>query len=170
MAADVIRYLTISHAPGEAATPGMAIRHRFRRVLEWTLEQERPDRMVVVTHSLGSVIAIDELTRDGGPADRLPDGGVELVTMGSPISHLFQHYFPEDYPAWNAPRWQPFLARVKRWTNIYRADDFVGTAIPDPGCGGASPPNLENHRVEHHGHTSYWTDIQVLDHLIDLPL
>jgi hypothetical protein len=88
------------------------------------------ERLVVVAHSQGSVIALDELTH-GWKGGGLPEG-VSFVTAGSPISHLYGHYFPNIYSDWDEPKWSAFFQRVGRWANFYRYGDYVGTKVKPP--------------------------------------
>ena len=96
---------------------------------------------------------------------------VTLVTMGSPLKHMYQHYFGHCYPKLDQPFWSSLRRRIDRWVNICRVDDFVGVDLdfPDQGAEqqGASaaiftPTLYSNHAVGPRGHTSYWSDREVL--------
>jgi hypothetical protein len=50
---------------------------------------------------------------------------------------------------------------LERWVNIYRADDFVGRQVDGHP---SSPPN--NVPIGPRGHVNYWSDREVLDHLV----
>ena len=159
VAADVVHYLQVRDT--RASTPGptaLAIRHRMRKVMETVLARENPDRIVIVAHSLGSVIAVDELADHAGPCACAFEGTVELVTMGSPVTHLFQHYFPGTYPRdWGDPKWTHFTDRVARWRNVHRRDDFVGTAIAGEDAAPLAG-KLTNREIAAGRHTDYWTE------------
>jgi hypothetical protein len=155
--ADVIHYLP--EGGGTTSKSAQAIRHRFTEAYRWVMARERPDRVVVVAHSLGSTIVVDELANVGAR-------DVLLVTMGSPVSHLFQHYFPGDYPEWDDDRWEGLRAAVRVWHNFYRADDFVGLAIKDPE--NAWEGRVHNRRLAPGGHTGYWTDRAFVGPLAEL--
>ena len=88
-----------------------------------------------------------------------------FVTLGSPIAHLYQVYFPGDYPDWEHASWAGLRSRVDRWLNIYRRDDYVGRAIHGHGVE-VWGDRLENSSVEARGHTNYWVDGKVLEHLV----
>lgn len=114
------------------------------------------DRSVIVAHSLGSIIAVDVLhdfAKRGETAD-----GVELVTMGSPYSAIFNYYFPHMF----APASQELLPNVARWTNIYSENDYVGTRLSD-GQGAivevVEPP---------FGHVAYFENPEVVGRIGDL--
>ena len=165
----------------EATTPFVRrelIRRRLRKVLMTTLPRVRPTELTVLAHSQGTIAAIDVL-REGpswpGPGKGKPR--CRLVTMGSPFTHLYQHYFPTDYPQLTDRYWQALerltrgSARAKapgksRWFNIFRVDDFVGTHIGDQPISRQPTDWPFNIAVDRGGHTDYWTDRQVLDLLV----
>ncbi len=139
------------------------IRRRFNAVASHLLQSEGVNQLVIVAHSQGTVVAIDELCRSSGPQDldRIP---LTLVTMGSPVTHLYQYYDPVGYPSWPASRWDAFFRHVNRWLNLYRIDDFVGTRIDPPS---AWTGEFKQQAVGAGGHTDYWTDRRVLQALRD---
>lgn len=120
---------------------------RFDLVLDY-LQGQMPDagRLIVISHSQGTMIATTALARR---ADLPPE--VRLVTMGSPLGHIYQQYFPAGFDVADLP------GRLTRWLNIYRCDDFVGTAILDP------QGRIDNQPVASGGHLNYWIDHQVWD-------
>jgi hypothetical protein len=186
---DVISHFYRPHLPFIWKEPPMAdlvkeftiqqwIEWRFKGVLKEMLHLVDPgqlQRLTFVTHSQGTVIAIDvlwqkdtlELLKEKGRVKR-----IDLVTMGSPLSHLYQNYFPDRYPALlvdgklNAAGWGTTLTTtVDRWLNLYRVDDFVGTfvtggEVEDPKGEKRSFP--ANQFLVEGGHTSYWgaADVQ----------
>jgi hypothetical protein len=141
----------------EVFTIQQQLEARFRAVLDHLLELQNVERLTVVAHSQGTMIAIDVLWLKWA-SNRLKNVTVDLVTMGSPLTHLYQHYFPERYPSLFEgvgpdPGWGEDLARtVKRWVNIYRVDDFVGTNVV----------GRENYPINiclpAGGHTGYWSE------------
>jgi hypothetical protein len=148
------------------------IEGRFRRVLEEVLKLANVTHLTVVSHSQGTVIAIDLLCLGG--TLRLLEGHpvreVNLVTMGSPFTYLYQYYFPNRYPplfddpearVFNTKGWFALRRAVHRWLNAYRVDDFIGTHIDGDGSHNAFPVNhpLDTGR----GHTGYWYQPEVLD-------
>jgi hypothetical protein len=134
---------------------------RFRAVLEQLLDSHDVKHLTIVAHSQGTMIAIDVLWLEWA-ANRLRGIDVDLVTMGSPLTHLYQHYFPDRYPplfeASNLnPDWGTHLTgTVKRWVNIYRVDDFVGTHVDGHGT---FPINV---CIQAGGHTGYWSEPEAL--------
>lgn len=156
---------------------GYWLRHRIGqrldRLVRRLIQQERPDEIVLVSHSQGTVIAMDVLAAEG-VAWRKAAGKpitLRLVTMGSPYTHIYNTYFPLSFPtAHQRADLAPVEARglLNSWVNIFRVDDFVGTHIdrshkrakPNSGSGW---PNEQP--VQTGGHTNYWTDKQVIPKL-----
>lgn len=136
-----------------------AIDARFRRVLYYGAEVLKPDRITVISHSQGTVIATQMLQNKwvkrkiAGLGRTLPDKEpppVLLVTMGSPVTHLYRRYFADFFQV----ALSDMPARTT-WHNIHRTDDFVGTMIDGvPGLAG-------NWEVPAGGHTGYFTDFHV---------
>lgn len=137
LAHDVISYIYYDCERGRAVlsrrrverkpTP---VRSRFRHVIEYLVTQRGVERLIVVAHSQGSVIALDELTHSWD-TKYLPKG-ISFVTVGSPISHMYGYYFPNLYADWNQAKWNAFFERVARWGNFYRLGDYVGATIDRP--------------------------------------
>jgi len=115
-----------------------------------------------VAHSQGTVIALDVLWLLWAN-NLLQDREVYLVTMGSPFTHLYQHYFPDRYPPLFAdgrlnPKWGASLDKtVDAWVNLYRIDDFIGTCVEGSGT---FPVNQKP--LGPRGHTGYWSDAEAL--------
>lgn len=166
--------------PAPAGMPsGYFLRDRIRdrlSVLVATLvRDERPGELVLLSHSQGTVIAIDVLRRDGPAWLRAMGAGgrIKLVTMGAPYTHLYNRYFPTSFPAHRqrahlGPAAQGGVLSV--WVNFLRVDDFVGTHVDAARNlpAGADPPLHFWPReiaVPARGHTGYWIDEDVAPHL-----
>ncbi|MEL6475869.1 MAG: hypothetical protein AAFR17_00970 [Pseudomonadota bacterium] len=127
------------------------IERRFIAVARVMCKRHMPDEVVIVAHSQGTVVALDVL-RHGKVADLVETcPNWKLITMGSPFTHIYAKYFPNDF-------WLPGQEQtgLKQWINIFRIDDFVGTHI---GNGHRDWP--VEHAVGPRGHTNYWVDIEV---------
>ena len=112
----------------------------------------RFDRVVFVAHSLGSIIALDYIAALRKNPNSSGHVDIELVTMGSPLEHIFRHYMPHSYP--NAAA---FAERHElKWTNIYRADDYIGTHITV-----APNERIEEFPLDPGGHQDYLNDEKV---------
>ena len=86
-------------------------------------------------------------------------GDIRLVTMGSPYTHLYGHYFPSSFPSGRrSARILKEGGLLHAWLNIFRIDDFVGTHISKGGW-------PEEFPVFPNGHTNYWVDRGVVDKL-----
>lgn len=169
----VVWFMRSENQPGmdlEKYPMQQRILNRFNLVYDMMLDAkfaagERYSEVVVVSHSQGTVIAFAALRKRGlqSSDDRGRYPKLDLVTMGSPITHLYAHYFGANYnPNFGDGR------SIRNWTNIYRTDDFVGTQI-DP-----MPVEEENGKktqwpinvaIPAGGHTNYWTDGDALEHL-----
>ena len=181
-----------------------AIHQRIKRILTHYRDQldhdlkTRPE-LVVVSHSQGTMAAIEILNDEELVWLNNSFSSVSLVTMGSPLSHIYQHYFGHIYPGLDKPYWVSLRRRIDRWTNICRVDDFVGTDIlfdgnlSAPGADNSetektvfqiasrdleqannstsaengaeknTKSKFSNHPVGPRGHTSYWSDLEVLN-------
>lgn len=140
------------------------IQNRLRVFMDAFIANEAPDELVIISHSQGTVIVLDVLKSDGA-AWRAQVDHLSLITMGSPATHLYTHYFPTSFPCYaEDATLQPRShggAVLDRWTNIFRVDDFVGTHIAtDPEA--AWPREVP---VPANGHTNYWIDRNVMAEL-----
>jgi hypothetical protein len=133
------------------------IEARFRSVLAEVLKSEVLTHLTVVAHSQGTVVALDVLRQEDTLSRLCRIQEVTLVTMGSPFTHLYQHYFPRQYPSLREEYWRRLRERIPRWVNIYRKDDFVGTRVEE--LDGSWP---RNHPLYPGGHTNYWRQRNVL--------
>jgi hypothetical protein len=156
---DVILYIHHGHERGRRVlsrhreAPRMGpVRWRFNQVVNHLVNAARVDRLVIVAHSQGTVIALDELAQSWGPGELPP---ISLVTCGSPISHLYGHYFPNVYPPWSEMQWDVFFQRLQRWANFYRLGDYVGTTIMPPGSGRCE---FREAAIGAGAHTGYFQD------------
>ncbi|MEM7440519.1 MAG: hypothetical protein AAF393_13040 [Pseudomonadota bacterium] len=132
----------------------------YTSMLKAAEARDKPySEVVVIAHSQGTLVAFQAL-RKGRLAEKLREPGMpkylapDLVTMGSPISHLYNHYFSESF-------WIDILdpTGIKDWTNIYRTDDFVGTEVTSKQV----KDWPMNKPIPAGGHTNYWTDAAALE-------
>ena len=100
--------------------------------------------------------------------------------MGSPITHLYQHYFPDRYPPfykptcaqdgikresdWDDAEW-PWRELVGKWINVGRSNDFVGTVIDDDKAFHYDKCEFPKNEIllRGGGHVNYWAEDDVLD-------
>lgn len=125
------------------------IRVRLERLLAALAKRHNYDRVVFLAHSQGSVVIFDYLREAGkiaGPT--LAPDKTDIITFGSPLGHIYQHYFQEY--AGLAPELERMCRRTNRWINLYRIDDYIGVWIGSPG--GA----IDNRAMDPGGHIDYW--------------
>jgi hypothetical protein len=148
---------------------------RMKRILLYYRDsmqnRKHPMDLVIVSHSQGTMIAIDVL--NSPDMDCISEfSQVSLVTMGSPFTNLYQHYFPNFYPSLRSTYWKRIKQRLHQWTNIFRIDDPVGTEI-DFSEASLLDPNQQlklqvpikgfaNIPLGCRGHMNYWNDREVL--------
>jgi hypothetical protein len=138
------------------------IEARFRAVLKEVLDDPQVTRLSVVSHSQGTIIAVDVLSLAGQREEyrdwlknRLNEvGKLDLITMGSPLRHLYQHYFPERYTPLTEG-WHGLEDSLNSWVNVYRIDDYIGTYVEVP-VPPAPPWGSSNRPIHSGGHTAYW--------------
>ena len=145
---------------------------RMKRILAYYRDScSHHPELIIISHSQGTMVAIEVLNDEEVAWLNNSFSSVTLVTMGSPLKHMYQHYFGHCYPKLDQPFWSSLRRRIDRWVNICRVDDFVGVDLDFPDQGekqqGASaaiftPTLYSNHAVGPRGHTSYWSDREVL--------
>ena len=149
---------------------------RLRRILaHYRDKYDHHPELVILSHSQGTMAAIEVLNDEDVSWLNNAFRSVTLVTMGSPIRHLYQHYFGHCYPALTEPYWTSLRRRIDSWVNVCRIDDFVGTELAFPEANDADlesngflkSSDFQNHLVGPRGHVSYWTDREVLNVLKD---
>ncbi len=188
LAADIEIYLRV--APYDR-TPRARLLDRITSLLTH-LETSGYERIVVVAHSQGTVVAADALRlrgrhnaqkakAEGPPAKPAPR--VSLITMGSPLQNLYASAFPYLY-SWvqdtdadvddgsvNAKR-----AGVAQWINLYKSGDYIGRHLWFSGTdaeryadqsatvGERSGKGISfDTCIGYGGHTGYWSHPAVLD-------
>jgi hypothetical protein len=121
------------------------LKARFTAVADALLTAVGDDRLVVVAHSQGTVIAADAL-RGWSNTPK-----VDLLTMGSPLRSLDATFFPKGF----GDIVEAVGSKAKSWVNLYREDDYVGRQL-----GGVT-----DKKIDGSGHEGYWTDPSVLSEL-----
>lgn len=129
-------------------------------------EAQGADRVVIIGHSLGSVIAADSL-RNTDIWDSY--NSVTLVTMGCPIRRIFMRFFPlflfdADIEALT----HSIKAKFDQfaWRNVYRPLDYVGASLGFPNSGASCTDTSTGQRWK--SHTGYWSDRRVHAIVFDL--
>jgi hypothetical protein len=190
---DVDNYLRESPRQG---TPRARIAERFASLLRHITGRKNPDgtpffdRIILVSHSQGTVITADLLrflTEERIASPAVNPVLFRLLTMGSPLRQLYAQHFPYLYgwiDAWedvHPPAGGGTLAgkspdpanlRVGAWVNLYTSGDYVGRTLwrseNAPGVWAREPfsgaPTAGDRRERCLGagtHTHYWTSSDV---------
>lgn len=151
----------LSAARGEDEHPRRTrIIERLDILMREIMARERCQRLVLVGHSQGSVILYDYLRSKWDDATLASIERIDIITLGSPLGHIYQHYFP-DY---EAPADTPadLNAKLRSWINLWRADDPIGHAVDVIGGG-----FIENVALPPGGHVDYWKDEAVCRVILD---
>jgi hypothetical protein len=149
---DIVRYLG---SPTYRTTLQRAFDERIH-ALDTAGEDGR--RVVLLAHSLGSVIALDSLINS--TAWRTTDS-VHLVTLGSPIKRSFIRFFPGYlFPPSIDRAARVAAARLDRfsWINIHRPWDYVGTGLGLERAGVGEDLSTRQGRRVFSSHSNYWGD------------
>jgi hypothetical protein len=120
------------------------IAQRFTNLINHLIE-DYPDleNLTIVAHSQGTITAIMELERieswwrGNERMGNSPNPNIQLVTMGSPYTHIYNHYYPDDFRMPNP--------KVANWVNIYSIDDYVGTEIVSDDV--SKPLNINREKI-----------------------
>ncbi|MDR5809073.1 hypothetical protein [Caballeronia sp. LZ019] len=155
MTADFIRYIALRTYRQRLVTA----LHRF---VEGIVARHPDAEIILLTHSLGTVIAADLLIAHPDLLRHAPS--ITWVTMGSPINRFFARFFPEMFPpAGDIERHLAVTLPNLRWINIYRVWDFVGTTLgldTETHASLDAPSNTyRSNPIFAHG--GYWGDAQV---------
>jgi hypothetical protein len=120
--------------------------------------QDGTRHLVIVAHSLGTVIAVDSLVRS---ECWKPNDHVSLFTLGSPLKRFFFRFFPNLLFPPNAFLCAQMMARRVarfRWMNCYRPWDQIGTAIGLPEVSGSYETSTRQYSRILTAHLNYWAD------------
>lgn len=146
---------------GEAHPRRARIERRLDVLLKDIVDKERFDRLVFVAHSQGSVILHDYLSSHHDEDAIRTARAIDVLTLGSPLSHLYQYYFAKYAAASAVPG--ALNPRLTSWTNLWRVDDPIGNRI-DLIDGGF----IRNVPLRPGGHVDYWKERDVLQAIVDL--
>lgn len=156
------RYLLPRPAHKNVAHPRRArIEARLDVILKELAVRERFDRLVFVAHSQGSVILHDYLREHRDIPALNAARRIDVLTLGSPISHIYQYYFARYDDESAGP--EALNTRITTWTNMWRVDDPIGNRINL--FGGTV---IRNFPLRPGGHVDYWRDPEVQYAIIDL--
>lgn len=139
----------------------MRIQGRLDSMVKNFVNAEQFDRIVFVAHSQGSVIMYDYLKSPRDNKDLADIKRIDVVTLGSPLTHLYQYYFAEyEAPVRDPARLHPQLAS---WTNMWRIDDPIGNRVEI-----VDGDFIQNRPLKPGGHIDYWKEKEVCQIIVDL--
>ncbi|MFM9939536.1 MAG: CoA transferase [Hyphomicrobiaceae bacterium] len=145
----------------------MRIQRRLEALIEDVIANQRVDRLIFLAHSQGTVIMRDYLLdHDLLIADRREQfrsmasiKRIDVITLGSPLTHLYKYYFSDDGQAMSDDsRGAKPIEKVKTWTNIWRVDDPIGQMVDL-----APLLEVQNRGIAPGGHTYYWKEHSVCE-------
>ena len=160
---DVVHYL--GTVGGHPLSDSEKTRRALSRAIGQLRELATVSRVVIICHSLGTVVVVDllrHLKQAGAPGRTVP---IDLVTAGSPMRRLIVRLLPHRLPNLRSLRSELASGAlpVGRWFNAYRPLDFVGMrlvsgdACRDPETGILECPLVPRWRRPW-GHSNYWGD------------
>lgn len=156
------RHLLPRPAHKDVAHPRRArIEARLDVLLKEVVDVEKFDRLVFIAHSQGSVILHDYLSTNRDDLAIRKARRIDILTLGSPLSHLYRYYFAK-YEATSAGP-EALNTRLTSWTNMWRVDDPIGNRVDL--FGGNVVRNIP---LRPGGHVDYWKDPEVIRAILDL--
>lgn len=130
-----------------ATNPRGRILCRYLSLLR-SIFADRYDRVVIVSHSQGTVITADllRMLRAGAVSLSQPHPEICLLTAGSPLRQLYMARFPDLY-GWIDKISATDLG-VRMWVNAYRCGDYVGRNLWDGGPASNPPLNCNSPQID----------------------
>ena len=108
---------------------------------------QRADDVVVLSHSQGTVIALDVIGSESNASIN-----VRLITTGSPIVSLYKRFLQSS----GATRVKKYRV-PESWMNIFRLDDYVAGPVAEEGG-----VDVDTGSYYIGGHKGYWDDETVI--------
>lgn len=139
----------------------MRIQGRLDSMVKNFVNAEKFDRIVFVTHSQGSVIMFDYLDSKRDDKDLADIRRIDVVTLGSPLTHLYQYYFSEYERTVQGPA--TLHPKLESWTNMWRIDDPIGNRVEI-----VKGDFIQNRPIGPGGHVNYWKEKEVCQVIVDL--
>ena len=138
------------------------IQKRLQALMAEFVANDDVDRLVFFAHSQGTVILNDYLNGHDEAIDRFHDTSllankrVDVLTIGSPISHIYEYY----YNGYGVLAEHPTLV-VDSWTNMWRVDDPIGHWVDPKGSASfclRDGVQVRNIGISPGGHRDYWKE------------
>jgi hypothetical protein len=162
---DVVHYLGTNSA-GARLADQEEVHKRLRQLIDALRRSPTLERIVLVCHSLGTVVVTDFLLHESRAPDTRRPMTVDLITAGSPIRRLINLLLPDRLPKPLDIRQQLNAGAlpVARWFNAYRLADYVGMRLVGYGVDCSHPQTgirecpLVPRWGRPWGHANYWAD------------
>ncbi|BFP43493.1 hypothetical protein FGF1_43380 [Flavobacteriaceae bacterium GF1] len=139
---------------------------RLDKIMDFAAQGEGAKKLILVTHSQGTIFGLDYVSNPKNQSRLAGFDSVVLVTMGSPFTYVYQHYFPDIFTQNERYETIKKVLGKNPWLNIYCSDDYIGTYIApyESGVDETSryPKNIETGSG---GHTGYFEDARVMAEL-----
>lgn len=142
------------------------IQERMNVLMEEFIGKGGFDQVIFLAHSQGSVILYEYLKSRDDDMVFNDVKRIDVVTVGSPLTHLYQYYFDEygrQHPT--AASLHPQLAT---WSNLWRVDDPIGNRVDI-----IADEFIANEVLPPGGHVNYWKEPrlrQVILNLVGYPI
>jgi hypothetical protein len=167
-AINLSRLYLLDWRPGmEAVGVRARTRKRIAQVLRSIVESGNYERVTVVAHSFGVVLAVDVL----GDFESNHDVELRLLTLGGPLEVLVHR------EQWVSKEIEKCVnnEHVTTWLDIYSEEDWLGFRTPGPG----QHPKLQHHETSHRAslvdkllgrtHRWYYGNEEVLAYVLGVP-
>jgi len=118
-------------------------------------------RIVVCAHSLGTVLAVQTLTKLSTPPS-VNEPPIMLLTLGSPLVKLSQWFAGTINGPEEMARQFATLGTVARWTNLWQQHDYIGKRLSS-----SASPFLVEQEVGSGGHGGYLALQSVWKHILE---
>ncbi|MFI9742108.1 hypothetical protein [Streptomyces sp. NPDC052494] len=157
MVADVAGFWPIRYHP----LAGQSYREDVLKGLRCELARHSSDRVVLFSHSQGSVLAAWLLDQDqSGKAPQNspmlpPKENFHLITCGSPLQSLYQGFFPLHF---DDAFFKAVRDRVDTWCNAWRLTDPIATDMPTSAAPVVDYSLPEPDQADPRVHSDYWIE------------
>lgn len=141
------------------------IQRRLEALIDEVIAHEKIERLIFLAHSQGTVIMHDYLANHDNLVAKTHEDRqslddvkrIDLVTVGSPLTHLYRYYFSDyESPAGAGGNAPTLMERVATWSNMWRIDDPIGQDVD-------FIDGIKNTPLGRGGHMDYWKESSVCE-------